>query len=85
MNNISNSLEQGKRIRLLREKLGLSRPQFHKKTGVSASTLRALELGELKLSPSKALLLSHLFILLFKLSPDEASVEVILYGKKKKK
>jgi transcriptional regulator with XRE-family HTH domain len=81
MNNISNSLEQGKRIRLL----GLSRPQFHKKTGVSASTLRALELGELKISPSKALLLSHLFILLFKLSPDEASVEVILYGKKEKK
>ena len=85
MNKKLGSVEQGNRIRFLREKIGLSRPQFHKKTGISASTLRALELGEIKLSSSKALLLSHLFILLFKLSPDEASAEVILYGKKKKK
>lgn len=85
MNKENISIEQGKRIRLLRGKLDLTRQEFHQKTGISASTLRALEVGELKLSPSKALLLSHLFILLFKLDPEEASVEALLYGIQKKK
>lgn len=84
MNKENTLIEQGQRIRLLREKLGLTRVQFHQITGMSASTLRALEVGELKLSSSKALLLSHLFILLFELDPDEASADVLLYGEQKK-
>lgn len=84
MNKKDTLIEQGKRIRFLREKLGLTRAQFHKKTGISASTLRALEVGEIKLSHSKALLLSHLFILLFELDPQEASAEVLLFGTKEK-
>lgn len=84
MNKENTLIEQGKRIRLLREKLGLTRVQFHQITGMSASTLRALEVGELKLSSSKALLLSHLFILLFELDPDEASADILLYGEHRK-
>jgi DNA-binding transcriptional regulator YiaG len=45
--------EPGKRVRDLREKLGLTREEFHKKTGISASTLRAWEVGEAKLAPPK--------------------------------
>lgn len=84
MNKENTMINQGQRIRLLREKLGLTRVQFHQKTGISASTLRALEVGELQLSPSKALTLSHLFILLFKLDPEEASDDILLNGQKKK-
>jgi transcriptional regulator with XRE-family HTH domain len=78
------SPEPGKRVRDLREKLGLTREEFHKETGISASTLRAWEVGEVKLAPSKALTLSHMFILLFKLTPEEASVDALLHGKKER-
>jgi transcriptional regulator with XRE-family HTH domain len=82
MNKRNISPEPGKRIRDLREKLGLSREQFHIKTGISASTLRAWEVGEVKLAPSKALTLSHMFVLLFRISPEEASQDVLLHGRK---
>ncbi|MCE3231265.1 MAG: Helix-turn-helix domain [Alphaproteobacteria bacterium] len=77
-------IERGQRIRSLREKLKLTRLQFHQKTGISASTLRALEVGEIKLTPSKALTLSHMFIFVLGLTPEEASQDVLLYGVQKK-
>jgi transcriptional regulator with XRE-family HTH domain len=82
MNKKSILPEPGLRIRNLRKKLGLTRGEFHEKTGISASTLRAWEVGEAKLSPPKALTLSHMFILLFKLKPEEASQDVLLNGGK---
>ena len=82
MNRKNISPEPGLRVRNLRKKLGLTRAEFHKKTGISASTLRAWEVGEVKLSPPKALTLSHMFVLLFKMPPEEASQEVILHGQK---
>jgi len=83
MNKKNISPEPGLRVRNLRKKLGLTRIEFHKKTGISASTLRAWEVGEVKLSPPKALTLSHMFILLFKLKPEEASQDVLLNGVKR--
>jgi transcriptional regulator with XRE-family HTH domain len=80
------SPEPGIRIRSLREKLGMTRLQFHKKTGISASTLRALEVGEIALTPSKALIISNMFIYVLKSKPKEAaSQETLLYGEQRKK
>lgn len=78
-------IEQGKRIRALREKLGFTRLQFHKKTGISASTLRSWEVGETSISPSKALTLSLILVFALGLPPEEAGRDVLLYGEKKKK
>lgn len=75
--------EPGLRIRRLREKLGLSRAEFAEITGMSASTMRSLEVGDLELAPSKALLYSHMFILLFEMDPSEASADVLLYGEQR--
>lgn len=80
MNKKNISPEPGKRIRCLRERLGLTRSQFEEITGISASTLRYLEIGEREVSPLKAKLLANLFISLFKLKEDEASVDILLYG-----
>lgn len=80
MNKKSISPEPGKRIRALREKLGLTRSEFEEITGMSGSTLRYLEIGERELSPLKAKLLANLFISLFKLKEDEASANVLLHG-----
>ena len=77
------SPEPGKRIRFLREKLGLTRAQFSKDTGVSANTLRAIEVGEMKLARSRATTISHMFVLLYELDPEEAGVDVLLYGHEK--
>ena len=85
MNKDNIMIEQGQRIRFLREKLGLTRIQFNQKTGISASTLRALEVGEIRLSPSKALTLSHMFVFVLGLEPDEASRDILLYGAENKK
>lgn len=85
MNKDNIMIEQGQRIRFLREKLGLTRIQFNQKTGISASTLRALEVGEIRLSPSKALTLSHMFVFVLGLEPEEASRDMLLYGKKGKR
>ena len=79
------SPEPGKRIRLLREKLGLTRAQFSKETGISASTLRAIEVGEVKLFRPKATIISHMFVLLYRLTPEEAGVDVLLYGQEKQR
>jgi transcriptional regulator with XRE-family HTH domain len=73
-------LEPGKRIRSLRKKLGLSRAQLEELTGISASTLRYLEIGARELSPSKARLLSLIFIYRFDLKEEEASEDFLLNG-----
>jgi transcriptional regulator with XRE-family HTH domain len=83
MEKISISLEPGQRIRDLRKKLGLSRSQFEKRTGVSENTLRYLETGKRELSTLKAGLLSTLFICRFLFKEEEASRDFLLYGKKK--
>ena len=80
MNTKNISPEPGKRIRHLRERLGLTRSQFEEITGMSGSTLRYLEIGERELSPIKAKLLANLFISLFKLGEHEASANVLLHG-----
>jgi transcriptional regulator with XRE-family HTH domain len=85
MNKETISPEPGKRIRDLRERLGLTRAQFEEVTGISASTLRYLETGERKLFPLKARLLANLFISVFKLPAHEASEHFLLYGIHKKK
>jgi transcriptional regulator with XRE-family HTH domain len=85
MNKKTISLEPGKRIRNLRESLGLTRVQFEEITGISASTLRYLETGERKLLPLKARLLANLFISVFKLPAHEASETFLLYGAQEKK
>jgi transcriptional regulator with XRE-family HTH domain len=77
-------IERGIRLRNLREKAGLSRAQFSQQTGMSANTLRALELGDRELSSQKARLLSHLFSTLFSVSLGEdvhkASFDFLFYG-----
>lgn len=80
MNKKNISPEPGKRIRQLRERLGLTRSQFEEITGMSGSTLRYLEIGERELSPLKAKLLANLFISLFKLKEHEASANFLLHG-----
>jgi transcriptional regulator with XRE-family HTH domain len=85
MNKKDISPEPGKRIRLLREKLGVTRAQFNKDTGISASTLRAIEVGEIKLSRGRATTISHMFVLFYGLEPEEASVDVLLHGEEKQK
>jgi len=82
MNEKNISSDPGKRIRYLRKKLGLSRAQFEELTGVSASTLRYLEIGKRELLPPKARLLSTLFIYRFSLNEEEAGEYFLLYGEK---
>jgi len=79
------AIERGQRLRFLREKVGLTRLQFHQITGISASTLRSLEVGETRLAASKALTLSIMFIYVLGLKPEEASQDMLLYGEEKKK
>ncbi len=74
------SQEPGERIQTIRKKLGLSRSQFEELTGVSASTLRYFETGERELSPSKARLLSTIFVYRFGLKEEEASEFFLLNG-----
>lgn len=83
MNKKDISPEPGKRIRLLREKLGLTRAQFSEETGISANTLRAIEVGEMILLRPRAVNISHMFILVYELNPKEAGVDVLLYGQEK--
>jgi transcriptional regulator with XRE-family HTH domain len=82
------SIERGKRIRTLRDKVKLSRLQFEEMTGMSASTLRSFESGDRNLTTSKARLFSNLFSSLFNriLGNDtyETSFDYIFYGKKPK-
>lgn len=79
--------ERGKRLRNLRKKVGLTRAAFAEQTGMSANTLKALELGDRELTPQKALLFSNLFSGLFSVSlgedAHEACFEALYYGKKK--
>ncbi len=75
--------EPGLRLRNLREQLGLSRAEFAAITGTSASTMRSLEIGNLELAPSKALLYSNLFMYMFEVDSDEASSDMILYGEQR--
>jgi transcriptional regulator with XRE-family HTH domain len=67
--------------------VGISRAEFAQQTGMSASTLRALELGERELSSQKALLFSNLFSNLFLVSLGEdahkASFDFLYYGEEK--
>lgn len=85
MNSKKVVIERGIRLRNLREKVGLSRADFAQQTGMSASTLRALELGDRELSSQKALLFSNLFSNLFSISLGEdahkASFDFLYYGK----
>lgn len=83
MNKKNISPEPGRRLRHLRERLGLSRAEFCEITGMSASTMRSLEVGSLELTRPKALLYSNLFIYLFDMSPAEASVDMLLYGEQR--
>jgi transcriptional regulator with XRE-family HTH domain len=80
MNKKSISPEPGKRIRQIRKKLGLSRIQFEELTGVSASTLRYLEIGARELFPAKARLLATIFIYRFSLKEEEAGEYFLLNG-----
>jgi transcriptional regulator with XRE-family HTH domain len=79
-------IERGKRLQSLRKKIGLTRLAFAEQTGMSANTLKALELGDRELTPQKALLFSNLFSGLFSVSLGEdayeASFEYLYYGKK---
>lgn len=81
-------LERGKRLQNLRKKVGLTRLAFAEQTGVSAHTLKALELGDRELTPQKALLFSNLFYNLFSVSlgeeAHEANFEYLYYGETKK-
>lgn len=81
-------LERGKRLQSLRKKVGLTRLAFAEQTGVSAHTLKALELGDRELTPQKALLFSNLFYNLFSISLGEdaceANFDYLYYGKTKK-
>lgn len=81
-------IERGKRLQNLRKKVGLTRVAFAEQTGVSAHTLKALELGERELTPQKALLFSNLFSNLFSISlgedAQEANFDYLYYGKNKK-
>lgn len=78
-------IERGKRLQKLRKKVGLTRLAFAEQTGMSANTLKALELGDRELTPQKALLFSNLFSGLFSVSlgkdAHEASFEYLYYGK----
>lgn len=75
----------GKRIRSLRTRLRLSRKEFWEITGFSMSTLKELEIGRCAVTPSKARLLSMIFIWRFGLLPYEADEEFILHGTSKHK
>lgn len=79
-------IERGKRLQSLRKKVGLTRLAFAEQTGMSANTLKALELGDRELTPQKALLFSNLFSGLFSVSLGEdayeASFDYLYYGKK---
>lgn len=81
-------IERGKRLQNLRKKVGLTRLAFAEQTGMSAHTLKALELGDRELTPQKALLFSNLFTNLFSvfLGDDtyEASFDYLYYGESKK-
>lgn len=81
-------IERGKRLQNLRKKVGLTRLAFAEQTGMSAHTLKALELGDRELTPQKALLFSNLFTNLFSvfLGNDiyEASFDYLYYGERKK-
>jgi transcriptional regulator with XRE-family HTH domain len=78
-------IERGKRLQKLRKKVGLTRLAFAEQTGMSANTLKALELGDRELTSQKALLFSNLFSGLFSVSlgedAHEASFEYLYYGK----
>lgn len=76
--------EEGKRIRSLRKKLGLSLTEFWEATGVNPHTLQKLESGESIVNISKARLISTLLIYRLGMAPEEASEEMILYGENKK-
>lgn len=80
------NIERGKRLQQLRKKVGLTRLSFAEQTGMSANTLKALELGDRELTPQKALLFSNLFSGLFSVSlgedAHEASFESLYYGTK---
>lgn len=82
------SIERGKRIRSLRDKVNLTRLQFEEVTGVSASTLKSFESGDRDLTLSRARLFSNLFSGLFTqiLGNDtyETSFEFIFHGRKPK-
>lgn len=73
--------EEGKRIRALRKKLGLTLTEFWEATGINPYTLQKMESGETKITVSKARLISTLFIYRLGLLPEEASEDIILYGK----
>lgn len=80
-------IERGKRLQSLRKKAGLTRIAFAEQTGMSANTLKALELGDRELTAQKALLFSNLFSSLFSVSlgedAHEASFDYLYYGKRK--
>jgi transcriptional regulator with XRE-family HTH domain len=81
-------IERGKRLQNLRKKVGLTRLAFAEQTGMSAHTLKALELGDRELTPQKALLFSNLFTNLFSVflggDTHEASFDYLYYGESKK-
>jgi transcriptional regulator with XRE-family HTH domain len=77
--------EEGKRIRELREKIGITRQDFWELTGISVNALRKLESGATKVTISKARLISTLLIYRLGMKEEEASEEMILYGKNKHK
>src|SRR5690348_6903380 len=77
------SPEPGLRLRHLREKLGLSRAEFSEITGMSANTMRSIEVGDLKLTRPKALMYSNMFIYVLEMEFSEASVDMLLYGEQR--
>ena len=79
------SIERGKRLQNLRNKMELTRAAFSELTGMSANSLKSLELGSRAITPQKALLYSNVFNSLgVSLGEDayEASFEYLYYGKK---
>jgi len=82
MNKKNISPEPGMRVRSLRESLGLTRKKFEEISGFKANTLRHLETGAQRLSPTVARLLSNLFIYRFNMESDEASEYFLLHGEK---
>ncbi|MEI8295488.1 MAG: helix-turn-helix domain-containing protein [Alphaproteobacteria bacterium] len=79
------SIKRGQRIQSLRKKMGISRAAFSELTGMSANTLKSLELGSREITPQKALLYSNVFSnLSVSLGEDayETSFDYLYHGKK---
>lgn len=71
------AIERGKRLRALREQIGLSRSQFSNEVNISEHTLKSFELGARELSIQKAREYSKIFLF----AGIDVSFDYLYYGK----